>query len=42
MTLKGIEARNRDSKMYSPTTLDFILIMHAHIDHSGLLPLPVW
>jgi len=34
-----IEARNWDENgMYRPESLDFILMTHAHIDHSGLLP----
>ncbi|MEE0814917.1 MAG: MBL fold metallo-hydrolase, partial [Desulfovibrio fairfieldensis] len=38
---KAIEQRNRDIKPYLPGNIDFILITHAHIDHSGLLPLLV-
>ncbi|MBQ3059108.1 MAG: MBL fold metallo-hydrolase [Desulfovibrio sp.] len=38
---KAIEARNRDEKNYDAGNLDFVLITHAHIDHSGLLPLLV-
>ena len=34
----AIEKRNRDMTPYDPARLDFILITHAHIDHSGLLP----
>ncbi len=33
-----IERRNLDTPVYQPQHLDFILITHAHIDHSGLLP----
>lgn len=33
-----IEKRNRNVLEYDPKNLDFILITHAHIDHSGLLP----
>jgi len=34
-----IEGRNWDENgMYRPESLDFILMTHAHIDHSGLLP----
>ncbi|MDO5484413.1 MAG: MBL fold metallo-hydrolase, partial [Desulfovibrionaceae bacterium] len=38
---KAIEARNHDNKNYDATNLDFVLITHAHIDHSGRLPLLV-
>lgn len=32
------EARNWNMEPYRPRELDFILITHAHIDHTGLLP----
>jgi metallo-beta-lactamase family protein len=38
---KTIEARNRDAATHDPGHVDFILVTHAHIDHSGLLPLMV-
>lgn len=38
---KAIEERNRDASVYRPEALDFVLVTHAHIDHSGLLPLMV-
>lgn len=38
---KAIEDRNRDTTVYRPEALDFILVTHAHIDHSGLIPLMV-
>ena len=36
-----IEKRNRGIADYDPKKLDFILITHAHIDHTGLLPAAV-
>lgn len=36
---RAIEMRNWDENgVYRPEGLDFILMTHAHIDHSGLLP----
>ena len=35
---KEIEERNRNVRSYSPQDLSFILLTHAHIDHSGLIP----
>ena len=35
---KAIEARNRETELYRAPAIDFILVTHAHIDHSGLLP----
>ncbi|MDX9746764.1 MAG: MBL fold metallo-hydrolase [Syntrophales bacterium] len=33
-----IEKRNWDMGIYDPEHIEFIVITHAHIDHSGLLP----
>jgi metallo-beta-lactamase family protein len=33
-----IEKRNWDVDIYKPGQIDFFVITHAHIDHSGLLP----
>ena len=33
-----IDKRNYASREYRPHELDFILLTHAHIDHSGLVP----
>ena len=38
---KAIEKRNRDVSAYSCEGIDFVLLTHAHIDHSGLLPMIV-
>jgi metallo-beta-lactamase family protein len=35
---KEIEERNRNTQLYHPKELSFILLTHAHIDHSGLIP----
>ena len=35
---KAIEDRNFSSELYRPDSLEFILLTHAHIDHSGLIP----
>ena len=35
---KEIEERNRNIQLYRPKELSFILLTHAHIDHSGLIP----
>jgi metallo-beta-lactamase family protein len=33
-----IDKRNWNTDIYEPEQIEFILITHAHIDHSGLLP----
>ncbi len=35
---EAIERRNLDTAVYEPGKMDFFLVTHAHIDHSGLLP----
>ncbi len=35
---KTIEERNFNTDLYDAPHIDFILMTHAHIDHSGLLP----
>lgn len=35
---KTLEERNRRVESYVPRGLSFILLTHAHIDHSGLIP----
>ncbi|MCX7634944.1 MAG: MBL fold metallo-hydrolase, partial [Syntrophales bacterium] len=33
-----MERRNRQTVLYRPSELEFIIVTHAHMDHSGLLP----
>ncbi|HYH02197.1 MAG TPA: MBL fold metallo-hydrolase, partial [Bacillota bacterium] len=35
---KEIRALNRQDFLFNPGELDFMLLTHAHIDHSGLIP----
>ena len=38
---KQLRLRNRERLPFDPTTLDAVVLTHAHIDHSGYLPLLV-
>lgn len=35
---REMEKRNKRTPSYAPKDIDFILVTHAHIDHTGLLP----
>ncbi|NOK18402.1 MBL fold metallo-hydrolase RNA specificity domain-containing protein [Corallococcus carmarthensis] len=39
--LKGLRLRNWEPPPFDPVTLDAVVLSHAHLDHSGALPLLV-
>jgi metallo-beta-lactamase family protein len=34
----GVEQRNLEEFEFNPSELDFVILTHSHIDHSGLIP----